>query len=228
MSFSTQDRPTNPAKFRIEVRSGVVRYYDKEEAKNIEIPVPFEFIVLDQLGVIRGWSDADDSGFWSNEVKSSGKEAFTVRTSKGVKATGLWKDIKSQPAVAGAKFNSSVYVAHKSGDGLAISNIALSGAALNAWIEFIQANKGVMKGKNKVVLSGFSDAKKGSVKYQVPVFESLPITDEEVDICNHLDTELQAYFGDYFNYKPADADEVNSAPKVDADEEPIDLSEIPF
>lgn len=231
MSFSTQDRPTNPSKFRLQVKSGAVNYYDKDQGENIDVPVPFEFIVLDQLGTIKGWSDADNSGYWSNEVKSSGSDPFTVRTSKGVKATGLWKEIKTDAAVSGAKFNASVYIAHKSGDGLVTSNIVFSGASLNAWIEFIQANKGVMKGKNKVVLSGFSDAKKGSVKYQVPVFEAIEITSDEVEIATELDKELQAYFADYFNYKPAEEDSQSSTNDVvleDIDDKPIDLADIPF
>jgi len=231
MSLSSQDRPTNPSKFFLKVKSGAVNYYDKEQSENIDVPVPFEFIVLDQLGTIKGWSDADQSGYWSNEVKSSGNDPFTVRTKNGVKATGLWKEIKAESAVAGAKFNASVYIAHKSGDGLVISNIAFSGASLNAWIEFIQANKGVMKGKNKVVLSGFSDAKKGSVSYKVPAFDTSDVTDEEVEIATELDKELQAYLAQYFNYKQAE-DLAPAAPKdvviEDIDDQPIDLNDIPF
>lgn len=226
MSLSTQDKPTNPSKFFLKVKSGAVSYYDKEAGENIDVPVPFEFVVLDQLGTIKGWCDADNSSYWSNEVKSSGNEAFTVRTARGVKATGLWKEIKGDAAVAGAKFNASVYIAHKSGDGLVISNIAFSGASLNAWIEFIQANKGVMKGKNKVVLSGFSDAKKGAVKYQVPVFEVAPITKEEVDEATNLDKELQSYLGDYLNFKPAD--EPVADVQANDEEDSIRLEDIPF
>src|ERR1044072_790135 len=192
MSLSTQDRATNPSKFFLKLSSGEVKYYDKEQGENVTVPLPLEFIVLDQLGTAKGWSDADGSGIWSNEVRSSGKDPLTIKTSKGTKAVGLWKDIKSDPALSGAKFNASVYIAHKSGDGLVISNIAFQGAALNAWIEFIQANKGVMKGKNKVVLSGFSDAKKGAVNYKVPVFEVTSITADEVEIATDLDKELQS------------------------------------
>lgn len=230
MSLSTQDRPTNPSKFFLKVKSGAVSYYDKEAGENVDVQVPFEFIMLDQLGTIKGWSDADNSGYWSNEVKRSGSDELTVKTSKGVKATGLWKDIKSNPAVAGAKFNASVYVAHQSENGFVISNIAFSGAALNAWIEFIQANKGVSKGKNKVVLSGFSDAKKGAVSYKVPVFEVAPITAEEVAVAIDLDKDLQIYFGDYMNPKPGeDTDRKNQEVSIeDMDHDGIDLNDIPF
>lgn len=229
MSLSTQDRPTNPSKFFLKVKSGGVQYYDKEQGENIDVPVPLEFYVLDQLGTIKGWSDADNSGIWSNEVKSSGKDPFTVKTSKGTKAIGLWKEIKNDPAVSGAKFNASVYIAHKSGEGLVISNIAFQGAALNAWIEFIQANKGVMKGKAKVVLSGFADAKKGAVKYQVPLFETTEVEPGEVAVAKELDEELQEYLSGYFDYQPEDTPhESRDVVVEDIDDNPIDLSEIPF
>lgn len=229
MSLSTQDRPTNPSKFFLKVKSGAVSYYDKEAGEDVNVPVPLEFVVLDQLGTIKGWSDADQSGFWSNEVKSSGHDPVTVRTKNGVKATGIWKEIKGDSAVAGAKFNASVYIAHKSGDGLVISNIAFQGASLNAWIEFIQANKGVMKGKNKVVLSGFADAKKGAVKYQTPVFETTDITPEEVEVATDLDKELQTYLAQYFNYKPAEETATQTDTVIeDIDDEPINLDDIPF
>ena len=94
MSFSTDSTSTNPAKLRMEVKSGKVQYYDRDSGSNIQVPEPFEFIVLDQLGTVRGWSDDDGSGYWANEVKNSAQEQFTVRTNKGVKETGLWKKLR--------------------------------------------------------------------------------------------------------------------------------------
>lgn len=234
MSLSTQDKPKNPSKYFLQVSGGTVHYYDKEAGENVDVPVPFEFTVLDQLGTIKGYSDSDQCGYWSNEVKSSGNEPFTVRTKNGVKATGIWKEIKGDSAVQGAKFNASVYIAHKSGNGLVISNIAFQGAALNAWIEFIQANKGVMKGKSKVVLSSFADAKKGAVKYQTPVFETTDITPEEVEVATDLDKELQAYLVQYFGYKPdenggqATTHAADDVVIEDIGDEPINLDDIPF
>lgn len=230
MSLSTQDRPKNPSKYFLSISSGTVHYYDKEAGENVEVPVPLEFVVLDQLATVKGWSDSDQSGFWSNEVKRSGSDAVTIRTSKGVKATGIWRDVKNEPAVAGAKFNSSVYIAHKSGEGLVISNLALQGAALNAWIEFIQANKSAMKGGKKVVLSGFDDAKKGAVKYKVPHFEVTDISDDELEVARELDKELQTYLGEYLNFKPVDepTSQNDEVTVEDLSGDPINLDDIPF
>lgn len=219
MSLS-QERSVNPAKFRLEVKSGEVRYYDKELQENVNIPVPFEFIVLDQLAAVGGWSDSDNSGYWSNEVKFVGKDELTVRTSKGVKDSGIWREIKSNSALAGAKYNTVIYLAHKSDNGLTISKMSLSGAALNAWIEFTQANR---INNVKVVLSGFEEGKKGAVKYMIPVFEAVKMEDGEKEEAVELDRELQDYFKNYFN-----RDEVVESAPLDVPDNEIDLSEIPF
>lgn len=230
MSLS-QERPTNPATRFLEVKSGKVSYYDKESQENVEVPTPLEFIVLDQLATIKGWSDADESGYWSNEVRSVGRDPLTVRTSKGAKETGLWRDIKGSPNVAGARYHASIYLAHKSTDGLAIANLSLKGAALNAWIEFTQKNR---LGNVKVVLSGWADGKKGAVTYKVPVFEAVPLGEDEKAEAKELDKELQGYLNEYFSYSPDENRNANASKDVvidpdDFDEnEPIDLSEIPF
>lgn len=228
MSLS-QERPTNPATRFLTVKSGSVIYYDKENQQNVEVPTPFEFVVLDQLATIKGWSDADESGYWSNEVRKVGSDTLTVRTSKGQKASGIWRYIKGDANVAGAKYHASIYIAHKSANGMAIANLSLKGAALNAWIEFTQKNR---VNNSKVVLSGWADGKKGAVSYKVPVFEAVPLTDAEKQEAVALDKELQAYFNEYFSYVPDDhSSAVGMTEDVvieDIDDGPIDLSEIPF
>lgn len=218
MSLS-QERPTNPATYFLELKGGKVSYYDKETQQNVEVPTPFEFIVLDQLATVKGWSDADESGYWSNEVRSVANDDLTVRTSKGIKESGLWRDIKSSPNLAGAKYNASVYIAHKSKDGLVISNLSLKGAALNAWIESRGSSA-------KVIISGWEDGKKGAVSYKIPVFESAPITDEEKSEAIELDKELQSYLSGYFSRSDEKPQTKDVAPD-DIDDD-IDLSDIPF
>lgn len=230
MSLSNQTSTVNPAKHRLRVKSGSVNYYDKDTEKNVDVSLPLSFVVLDQLATVKGWSDADQSGYWSNEVKKAGQDVITVRTSKGQKASGVWKEIKNDPAVSGAKFNASVYIAAQGRNGLEIQNIALSGASLNAWIEFVNANKGVLNGKHKVVISGFSDEKKGAVKYQVPVFETAEITEEELAEATKLDVELQEYLTAYFENRRGEELVATAASREDGldDEDTLDLDAIPF
>lgn len=238
MSLSNQTSTANPAKHFLRIKSGSVNYYDKEEGQNIDVPVPLSFVVLDQLATVKGYSDADQSGYWSNEVRSAGQDILTVRTKSGEKASGIWKEIKNSPSVSGAKFNASVYIATKGREGLEIQNIAFSGASLNAWIEFVNANRGVTRGKNKVVITGFSNEKKGAVKYQVPVFATEDITEEELKEATALDVELQTYLDAYFANNRTDelaATAVNGSvagqhdvATEDMGGEPINLDDIPF
>ena len=213
------------------VAPSTLRYYDKEGQENVTVPTPLEFIVLDQLATIKGWSDQDESGFWSNEVRRIGADTLTVRTSKGMKAQGVWRDIKADSNIAGAKYTTSVYIATRGRDGLEINNLSLTGAALKAWIEFTQKHR---VNSNKVILSGWSDAKKGSVSYKVPVFEAVPMGDAERDEAVELDKQLQAYLNEYFNYTPDDGHDEQSAKQKDVvvedfdESEPINLDDIPF
>lgn len=224
------DRPQNPAKYFIKVKSGALSYYDKESGENIAVPTPFEFIVLDQFATIKGWSDQDESGYWSNEVKSVGKDTLNVRTKNGLKESGIWRDIKGSVGIAGAKYHSSIYVAAKGRDGLEIQNLSLTGAALNSWIEFTKAND---IRKNKVTLADWADAKKGSVKYKTPVFTATPMEDAERDEAVELAKELKVYHDEYFSYVPDAHNEPVTHKKDDVviediGDEPINLDDIPF
>lgn len=230
MSLSQQERPSNPAKFFMKVKSGTVSYYDKSIEQNVSVPTPLEFIVLDQVAAIKGWSDADESMYWSNEVRSISKDEVTVRTSKGVRETGIWKNIKGSPNIAGAKYTASIYIAHKSGEGLVISNLALSGSSLKPWIEFTKKHRVT---SSKVVISGWADAKKGAVNYKTPIFEAVAMSDSEKQEAIALDEQLQVYLNQYFSYR---SDEGGHTAIVGASEDviledvdnDIDYSAIPF
>lgn len=224
MSFS-DERLTNPAKRFLKIKSGAVSYYDKENQKNVEITTPFSFVVLDQVASVGGWSDADESGYWSNEVRAVGKDTLTVRTSKGIKESGIWRDIKGSSSLAGAKYNSVLYIAHQSTNGMDIAKLSLSGASLNAWIEFTRSNR---VQNSKVVLEGWEDAKKGAVKYKVPVFKSESIDNDTKAAAVKLDKELQLYFADYFSSNNSYQEAVDNSAPIEDFEEPIDLSNIPF
>lgn len=221
MSLS-QDRPTNPTSKRLRISGGAVSYWDRDSQSSVELPMPLEFIVLDQLSTVKGWSDSDNSGYWSNEVRSVGKDELAVRTNAGLKEKGLWKDIKNSPSLSGAKYHTSIYMAVVFNGEMQIANLAIAGAALNAWIDF---SKKTNLHNSKVVLSGWSDEKKGAVKYKVPIFEAQPMGAEEKESAVGLDKELQEYLEGYFSYDPKQ--EQTSVLDVPS-EEPIDLSEIPF
>ncbi len=230
MSLLDDDRPQNPAQHFIKVKNGALSYYDKEEGQNVEVPTPLKFVVLDQFGTIKGWSDQDESGYWSNEVKRIGQDVVNVRTKAGLKESGVWKDIKGSVGIAGSKYFSSIYIAAPGREGLEIQNLALTGAALNAWIEFTKTTN--LK-TNSVTLTEWADAKKGSVSYKVPVFTATPMEDGEKDEAIELAKTLRAYHDEYFNRAPEDT-EVHASVQKDVvitdinEDEPINLDDIPF
>lgn len=230
MSLLDDDRPTNPAKHFIKVKSGALSYYDKESGENVEVPTPLKFVVLDQFGTIKGWSDQDESGYWSNEVKRIGSDTVNVRTKAGLKESGIWKEIKGSIGIAGSKYYSSIYIAAQGRDGMEIQNLSLTGAALNAWIEFTKTTN--LK-THSVTLAEWADGKKGSVKYKIPVFTAEPMEDGEKDEAVELAKELRTYHNEYFSYAPKEDDEATPSHTDDVviediGDEPINLDDIPF
>lgn len=203
---------TNPASHFYEWRSGKLVWYDKEAQKTNEVKLPFSFLVLDELHTITGYSDADESGFWSNETRST-KDEFTVRTKKGTRYVGAYKNDQYIVQVPqGARYTKSVYIAEKSGAGYVISNLKLTGAALTAWIEFAGKHK-VQNGK--VLLTGSTEGKKGATTYHIPTFEYTSATPAEDEAAIALDKDLQVYLSQYLAAAKVDHEEEVSHDAID-------------
>jgi len=141
-------------------KTGNFSYWDKENKKEVEVTLPLKFVVLDELSTIVGWDDGSSSKIYSNEIHSTKKQQFVVRSKDGVKAEGFYNDIKGKLATIGAKYSKSVYVLI---DG-EICNINMKGAVLKAWIDKGDAG-------NTWSVSDTESRKKGSVSYKVPVFK---------------------------------------------------------
>lgn len=214
----SRSNPTleNPAKRFFTWKGGVGRlvWYDKEEKKEVEVKLPFSFMVLDQLATITGYDDKDESSYWSNEVRSVAKEMLTVKTSKGIKEVGLYKDLKTRQW--GAKYAKSIYIAYKEGDEWVIGNLKASGAALTAWIEFGRRYKA---DNGKCAIMGSEEATKGATKYHIPVFEWTNADTSEDEIAIDLDKQLQTHLNQYLtvrhNVFSGDEDTQDWAPSED-------------
>lgn len=214
--------PTNPARKFFTWKNGKLAYYDKEKQQNIEMPLPFEFLVLDQLATITGFCEPDNSSYWSNEVRSVAKEEFTVRTSNGIKQAGFYKDLADVRA-KGAKYAKSIYIAYRDADGLVMGNIKASGAALTAWIEL--GNKCIID-NGKILLTGAEEATKGKTTYYVPIFEWIHSDSDEDEIAVELDKELQAYLSQYLTTKKTSSEMdsfIASGERLSEDEMPDDF-----
>lgn len=170
-------------------------YYDKEKQENVQVPLPFKFLVLDELHAIKGWNDATSSGIFSNEVKFISKEVMTVKPFKGNEiAKGLYKDIKDKVQSAGGHYVKSIYIMLEDGS---LANLQLKGSAVQKWGEFTAKTRQRLPDE-WVVVSKAIEGKKGAVKFNVPEFAfERSISDSEADLAdeafNTLETYLKAY-----------------------------------
>jgi hypothetical protein len=172
-------------------------YYDKEKKEQVEVPLPVTFLVLDVLHTIKGYSEADKAGFYSNEIKTTmfNTHPFKVRLGKFDFAEGLYKDIKDSLKAKGGKYCQSVYILMKEGDEWVINNIQIMGAALENWMNFCKAND-VEKGG--VIVKEWSVGKKGTNEFNCPVFHAIPVSEATNKIAIEEDKLLQEYLKAYF------------------------------
>ncbi len=204
MSRSNDDQILNPSKVFFEWQGkGKFQYYDKTlkdspSKGKVEVPYPFRFIVLDQLVTIKGYSDPDQSGFYSNEItdKTLKTALLSVKTKKGLRFTGTYENVMKELGAEGAQYCKSVYIGYyDENKKLVIGNIQMHGASIGAWIEFCKSHEVMKIG---VQVKSHVEAKKGTTIYQIPTFEPLPITEESNKQALELDKQLQEYLKSYF------------------------------
>jgi hypothetical protein len=179
--------------------NGVVRYYDKEKKQNVDVGSDFTFLLLDQLGTVRGWHDASESGIYANEVKDTRQEAMIVKSFKGgTLAEGIYKNIKDRVNSLGGQFVTNCYIAFKNGgDKLSIGSLRFKGAALGAWMEFCKQQRADIY-KKAIRIHGFTEGKKGRITFRMPVLTTKDISPETDAAAVALDKQLQEFLAGYF------------------------------
>jgi hypothetical protein len=170
-------------------------YYDKEAQKKVQVPLPFKFLVLDELHTIKGWNDATESGIFSNEVKYISKESMTVKPFKGNQiAQGLYKDIKERVQSAGGHYVKSIYIMLEDGT---LANLQLKGSAVQKWGEFTQKVRNRLADE-WVIVSKAIEGKKGAVKFFTPDFGfEKSLTSEESILADNCFDTLEGYLKSY-------------------------------
>lgn len=198
MSFSNPTL-TNPAQHFFEWKGGEgkLEFYDKEKKERITMPLPIEFIVLDELAKITGYSKPDKSGYYSNEVRNSAKEKFTVKIKGNIVFTGFYKNSQGIAQVPkGASYAKSIYIAHKTKAGeYIIGNITAAGSARSAWFDFIKKH---VVGNGKVIMTKGAQQESGTGPFYPPEFTYEHLTPEDYEAAMRLDKELQIYLNQYF------------------------------
>lgn len=196
---------SNPATKFLEWKSNdqCFEYYDKEAQKKVQVPLPFKFLVLDELHTVKGWNDATQSAIYSNEVKYISKEPMTVKPFKGNEiAKGLYKDIKDKVVSAGGHYTKSIYIMLE--DGL-LANIQLKGSAVQKWGEFTNKTRNRLADEWVVVAKAL-EGKKGAVKFFTPEFGfEKSLTKNEGLLADNCYNILEAYLNAYL--KPIAVDE---------------------
>lgn len=210
MSRSNPDvQLTNPAQrfFEWKGDAGTLTYYDKEQKQNIEVKLPFRFLVLDEVVQVGGGvkRHGEYVGYFSNAIRSKhiAHAPLIVKTRVDkfttVEAEGVWSHIKG--TLPGAKYVKGLYVAFIGDDKvLQIGYLKFKGAANSAWIEFNNANNHRNVCEGAYTIKSRSEAKQnGNTTYFEPVFgwtDNVSKESEEAAIA--LDQELQAYLEVYF------------------------------
>lgn len=184
--------------------TGGVRYYDKDAKANVDVPLPFTFLLLDELASVRGWDDSSQSGIYSNEVRDTTKDVLVVKTFKGgTIAEGYYKAIKDRVNTRGASFVANCYVAVKLPEGLSLCSLRFKGSALGAWMEFRKAHRNELY-DSAVRITGFTEGKKGRITFRMPVFEPHEVSEETNRAALALDVILQSYLDGYLQRKTRD------------------------
>jgi len=231
------DNTPNPASrwYEWNGEHGKVRHYDKDAKQNVEADLPFTFVLLDELGSVRGWHESSSSGIYSNEVRDTRQDVLVVKAFKGgTLVEGLYKDIKDRANSAGGHFVANCYIAIKGDDGMDIGAIRFKGAALGAWMEFRKANRSQLY-KKAVEIDGFTEGKKGRVVFRVPTFKLKDLSESTNQIALGLDAELQTYLTTYLNRTKRDQVETVGAANGHDDDvphepvgAPLNDDDIPF
>jgi hypothetical protein len=196
-------------------RDGKLTYYDRETKETVEVPLPFEFMPLDQLGTVSGYDKGLKAFFRANEVRSTRKEPLTVMLGSSVVERGYYRELTTK----GIKYAQSIYIAFRLEDGKwAIGNFTAVGSALSAWFDYTK-NKIVENGKTVITRGGQMEA--GTGPYFPPAFKYDHCDADETDAAWKLDQELQQYLDQLH-----ESAEHNRAEQVDDTEPPVTGSDV--
>lgn len=228
--------------FKWKGSTGTVVYYDKLTKEDVEVKLPFTFLLLDVLATIKGFDKSTKESIWSNEVRNTKETPLLVKKGSVLFRNGMYSDIKADVVSAGGGYASSCYIAFKDETGkLIIGNITMAGSSLGggvhkpadkklkdievgAWIEFAKAFKNELYNKAiQIVDKDDRICTEGNVQFYCPKFALIDTTPETDKAAIELNKELQAYLETYLKVeaKPTEAvaPVAEAAPQVSKEEQ---------
>lgn len=193
--FQTQS--SNPTKYYFEWKSDdkTFAYYDKEKKENVKIELPFKFLTLMEFHTIKGWNDKNQSGVYSNEVKSIGNDEINVRLFKGNQSVkGIYKEIKETIIAMGGHYTKSIYIMLESGE---IANVNIKGSSVQSWGDFTQKSRSRLSDE-WIQVSNAIELKKGKVEYSIPEFKfAHTLSQEQSILADNAYNQLKNYIDSY-------------------------------
>lgn len=215
--------------FKWKGSTGTVVYYDKVNKVDVEVALPFTFLLLDVLSTVKGYDEGSKSSIWSNEVRDIKNSIMTIKIGSDVLASGHYQDIKAAAVAKGGGYASSCYIAFKDESGkLVIGNMTMTGSSLGggvhkpadknmkdvgvgAWIEFAKSNKNEIYKKAITVSKDERICTQGATKFYCPKFSLSEISPETDKAAIDLNNELQAYLETYLKIEAKPAAEAATA-----------------
>jgi hypothetical protein len=230
-------------------------YYQKsnvegEKGVNIPLEEPIKGLWLMSATSFTGYNEAEKKSIYSNEALSENdlKRIFPKNTSEtfdeynkklrsylvlkakmgqDVVAEGLYKDIKDTVTSknVGGKYCQPNYFLLINPDGSTeIVRFLFSGGSIETWIPFCKFKKQLVD--NAVLFKGSDERSKGSVDYEVPLFEFCEVDIKYQQQANKAAQQMDEYFKFILN----SAEEKQELATVEAEEETKEeyADDVPF
>ena len=256
---------SSPVKKYLEFKGGIgaISYYDKDKKENIEFD-SIDLILIDDLASVGGFNESAQSGYSSNLLHpfDTGKKEFTVKSRVGGQfkeiISGIWKEIKGDSKIKGAKFARNLFALADVGEGYELVKLELIGAGLSPWLglldkvgnediynNVLRVSRGQMftrKGNSNAVITEAEYDKmvkafqKDPRKNKLPVvfyatnIELIePVSEDLIAMADEADEKLQSYLQlTPPDEKPEDTQESATATKPEAAYPSNEADDLPF
>jgi len=225
--------------FKWKGSTGTVVYYDKLTKTDVEVALPFTFLLLDVLSTIKGYDESAKKSIWSNEVRDIKNSILTVKSGNDVLVSGNYGTVKDKAIAAGGGYAASCYIAFfDESKVLHIGNFTMTGSSLGggkhlpadknmkdveigAWIEFTKNYKADMYSKAIVITKEERICTQGATKFFCPKFDVKDVSEATDKAAIELNKELQAYLETYLKVeaKPTEAVVEVAAPPISKEEQ---------
>ncbi len=243
MAGRGQETISNPCNkwFKWKGSTGAVAYYDKLTKQDVEVQLPFTFLLLDVLSTIKGYDEGSKQSIWSNEVRDIKSSILTVKSGSEVLISGNYATVREKAIAAGGGYAASCYIAFfDENKKLQIGNMTMTGSSLGggvhkpadknmkdievgAWIEFTKNFKNEIYKKAIVVSKDERICTQGATKFYCPKFSLKDVSEETDKAAIELNNELQKYLETYLKIeaKPIEAvaPSTEAAPTISKEEQ---------